>query len=110
MARRSWHKLWPVPDEVDSPAATPAEQPDQTTVEINSLLTDLGVDKSAGEEWIQCDDDNSGFRVLTEDEIVEQVEAEAGTQVLIDDSDDDQDEQLQQRVSHGEACQPWKRC
>ena len=47
---RSWHKLWPVPDEVDSPAATPAEQPDQTTAGINSLLTDLGVDKSAGEE------------------------------------------------------------
>ena len=36
--------------------------------------------------------------------IVEQVEAEPSTQVLIDDSDDDQDEQLQQRVSHGEAC------
>ena len=54
---------------------------------------------------IQCDDNISEFRVLTEDEIVEQVEAEAGTQVLIDNSDDDQDEQLQQRVSHGEACQ-----
>ena len=55
-------------------------------------------------DWVNCDRDDPGYHIMTDDEIVGNLRSE---EVTADDSKDDVDEEERKVPSHNDAFQAW---
>lgn len=76
---KAWNKLWPLTEASDDSAG-------EATVDLSKEISSaFGIATNEAVEWLNCDEKDEGYEMLTDDQIVEQF-AEGGENV--DETDD----------------------
>lgn len=69
--KRSWNKLWPDPN--DAQPSEPNENDIITSEILVASSAALDLADNDVHEWLRCDDADAGHRILTDQEIIQQV-------------------------------------